>query len=331
MIKRFVSVKTRYYKQKEAAYILDHAFSLRNGFTRSINVNHEHISSNVGVYLPGCKSPSQAFDKMLNAYKRACGKKARIDFNALFEHVVILSEEQVISLENKLGFEKARQLILSSLANYAKSIKATFGFEPFAIDLHFDEGRYEDKAQGLYGDGQEKTFIRNCHAHVQFFNYDFSKKVSPLRHLMKKGKNENGRTNQLNPHFEMMQDLAASSFSNLGFERGKSKNITGVEHLKKEDFVKQKLKRAQCQSDKLNSKNRSLQKALAQKNIEVTEINKQLHAALNEKAVVLKHINKLKQYAYELEQSIVKRCRVSLTNINQGLKKIRPAFALVRK
>ena len=237
MKKRFVSVKTRYYKQNEAIYVLDHAASLRNGVTRSINIKPQYTSNNLGLYLPGCDSPRQAFEKMLDSYKSFTGKKPRVDFNALFEHIIVLSEEQVISIENEFGYDKAKQLIMRSLKKYAQSIKTEFGFEPFAIDLHFDEGRHEYTDQSAQN-RRERIFVRNCHAHVQFLNHDFSRRVSPLRKLMKKGKNEEGRTNQLNPHFEKMQDLAASSFANLGFQRGQSKNATGVEHLKKEDFKK---------------------------------------------------------------------------------------------
>lgn len=330
MKKRFVSVKTRYYKQKEALYVLDHAASLRNGVTRSVNINPEYTSNNMGLYLAGCKSPRQAFMKMLDSYKDVTGKKPRVDFNALFEHVVIFSEEHVISLEKEFGFEEAKQLIMRALTKYAKSIKAKFGFEPFAIDLHYDEGRHEYTDLNAHNK-RERTFIRNCHAHVQFLNYDFSKKISPLRHLMRKGKNEKGRTNQLNPHFEVMQDLAANSFASLGFQRGRSKNITGAEHLKKEDFVKRKLERAKDGHRKLNSENQRLQKALAQKSREVSTINKQLNIALKERTTVLEHIEKLRQYARELEQSITKRCRRTLIILNQRLKSVRPAYKLDRK
>lgn len=329
MKKRFVSVKTRYYKKKEAMYVLDHAASLRNGVTRSININPEYTSNNMGLYLSGCDSPRQAFEKMLDSYKSVTGKKPRVDFNALFEHVVILSEEQVISLEKEFGFKKAKQLIMRALKKYAKSIKTEFGFEPFAIDLHYDEGRHEYTELNAHSK-PERIFIRNCHAHIQFFNYDFSKKVSPLRHLMRKGKNERGRTNQLNPHFEAMQDLAAGSFASLGFQRGQSKNITGVEHLKKEYFIKRKLERAKDAQRKLNSENHRLQKALAQKNCEVSKVNKQLNIALKERTSVLKHIEKLRQYARELEQSIMNRCRRSLITLNQRLKSIRPTYILDR-
>ena len=152
--------------------------------------------------------------------------------------MVVLGEQQVRLLDQKYGIAVAKREIMKCLRFYAEQIKQEFGFESFAIDLHYDEGRHETV---INSGSQSRVFIRNYHAHIQFFNYDFSKKLSPLRHLMKKGVKENGKTCQLNPHFEKMQDLAAKSFFRLGFIRGQSKNVKSVEHLEKEAFVKQKI------------------------------------------------------------------------------------------
>ncbi|MGO4891137.1 hypothetical protein [Flavobacterium sp. W21_SRS_FM6] len=279
--KNFVAVKSRYYKYEPAVAVLDHAHHLRVGFTKSPNVRVEHTSSNVGVYAKGAATPIEALNLMYCQYQKVTGKKPRSDFNCLFEHIVIFSESQYYELEKKYGHKKAKVLVLNRLKKYAQAIKKRFGFEPIAIDFHLDEGHVNDETG---------TFKRNIHAHVQFFNYDFSNKIAPLRKLIKKGKNKDGRTNQLNPNFEKMQDLAAEAFQDLNFTRGQSKNITNKEHLSKEHFVKQKLT------------------ALEKKSVDIGKTNETLNAEISKKREIAENlavdVNRLQQHLNSLSKNI---------------------------
>ncbi|RHW76455.1 hypothetical protein D1094_09095 [Colwellia sp. RSH04] len=159
------------------------------------------------------------------------------------------------------------------LKRYCQVIKSEWGFEPLGFDFHVDEGRYESPIMkesnsfqnSFYCENESKIdafsdglFIRNIHCHVQFINFDFVNKIAPLRHLMSKGKNAVGKTKQLNPNFEKIQDIAFSTFKRLGFERGESKNITGRKHLKKEEFVKQNISNLEVKAIKLAQQNDSL-------------------------------------------------------------------------
>jgi hypothetical protein len=242
-----VGVVSRYFKREAAIAVMDHANALRNGFTRSQNVIPELSHNNVGFYYSGAKSSREAFDLMCDKYKSSTGKKCRSDFNALFEHILVFSEETYTSLEQKYGKNRIKQAMLEQLKKYAEEIKQQYGFEPLGIDFHFDEGtknssiRKEGEKYSNKNKSPTSNIRRNIHCHISFFNYDFSKKVAPLRHLMKKGLDKNGRTNQLNPHFVKFQDIAGDLFSRAGFHRGVSKNITGREHMEKEQFVKHKL------------------------------------------------------------------------------------------
>lgn len=210
--RQYVSVRTQYMKSSSAYALLDHVHALRRGLTCSSNVYQKLSHNNIGIYAFGCISGTEALEIACERYKIVTGKKIRSDFNALFEHVVVLSESQYVLIEKRVGNAEAKRLAINSLKYYAKSIKAEFGFEPLSIDFHLDEGHYDNTGM----------FIRNIHAHVTFFNYDFLKKVAPLRHLMIKGKSDSGRTFQLNPNFEKMQDIVCESFKKLGFVRGES-------------------------------------------------------------------------------------------------------------
>jgi len=227
----YVGVKAYYYKREAALAVLDHAHALRNGFTRSQNVLTEFTHENTGFYYHEAKSCTQALELMCERHKQVTGRKVRSDNNVLFEHVVWLSDRQYTELEERFGKKRVKAAFLKRLKQYAESVKQEFGFEPLGIDIHMDEG-HVDSSSG--------KFTRNTHAHVQFMNYDFSKRRAPLRHMMKKGKDQQGKTNQLNPKFERLQTLVYEQFKGLGFQRGKSKLVTGREHLTKEQFVKNK-------------------------------------------------------------------------------------------
>lgn len=305
-IKAFAAVRTKYYKVDKAYSILDHSNANRNGFTRSANVNPELSMNNVGLYVKGCKNGSQALEQACARYKEVTGKKTRKDFNLLFEHIVILSEEQYVKMEKKYGETKAKQLVVNYLRKYAVQIKKEFGFEPIGIDLHLDEGRYE-----------EGRFVRNIHAHVSFFNYDFKNKLAPLRHLMAKGKNSKSRTNQLNPNFEKMQDIVANTFSPLGFERGESKNVTGREHLQKEKFVKEKLNEMTQTVEVLNIRNQELKSQLTLQKQKSDQLSDEIKIQETKKHWLESKISNLTNLADELELAIKKRCKKTFSFISR--------------
>lgn len=264
----FVAVRTRYYKHQKGQGVLDHAHAERNGFTRSANVHQQFSENNAGWYYHGAESSMDAYHKVYQRHAELKGKKPRSDMNTLFEHVVILSEEQFAELEEitKEAEEGAdlSALIISRLKMYADKIKEEFGFEPLGIDFHLDEGTKQD-------DGSIK---RNVHAHVMFYNYDFKREKAPLKNLMVKGKNENGKSNDLNPNFARMQDIAAESFEALGFERGVSKGLDNRKHEKKAQWIRSEQKR-------LEQGLRSSELKLNQGNIAVKQ-TKDKHARLSQ-------------------------------------------------
>ncbi|HAR61599.1 MAG: hypothetical protein CL541_05535 [Alcanivorax sp.] len=139
--------------------------------------------------------------------------------NLVFEHVLVLSKDQLTKC-NKNGVRDA-------INDYMKQVKEQWGFEPMGYRMHLDEGHYN----------QAGKFVANPHAHIYFFNYDFKKKRSPLRDLMIKGKNEQGKSPTLNPHFVKMQDIAGECFKRLGFRRGISKGEKNKKHQEKAEFV----------------------------------------------------------------------------------------------
>ncbi len=311
-MRKSVGVVTRYYKHASALALLDHVQASRNGFTRSINVVRADCSKdNVQYIYQGEESPIGALNKLIDRHTRAKGKKPRSDFNMLFEHIIVFSEEHYTFLEGKYGKEKTTRAMLNLLKKYTEKIQAEFGFEPISISLHLDEGHEEEV---LVGQELKRRFIRNIHAHVEFYNFSFSKNVAPLRHLMKKGRDDNQRTNQLNPNFVSMQDIAADIFKSAGFERGISKNVTDKKHMSKELFVKNKLRAHEQQLVSVESTLSDLNKLTAQQYSLIQEkgiILESLSSTIDVKQQELSKLNslieQLRRRVYELGKEQLKR------------------------
>lgn len=259
--KKFVSVRTAYYKnekikktikknnkvfqknengsieEKIHTNFIDKTYKsaisefehvLRTKKTNSVNIFNEHTEENITFSPSNCISPLDSYYKCLSKYKKETGRKCRKDMNTLFEHIVILSEEHVSNLESKYGRDKVKKEILRCLKTYSNNYSAKYGFTNCGGSLHLDEGYYDANGK----------FIRNIHAHIMFFNYDFKSRKSNLRNLYKKSINpDTKKTNELNKNFVDIQDMAYSSFKILGFKRGKSKLLTMKKHLSKHNFL----------------------------------------------------------------------------------------------
>jgi hypothetical protein len=299
--KAYVAVKTRYCKADAACSVLDHSNALRAGYTSSVNIHSQYTKKNAGIYAFGCKNATEVLQRCCERYKEITGRKARKDFNVLFEHVVILSEFQYAKLEKQYGEAEAKKLAMKHLFKYAQKIKKEFGFEPMAIDFHLDEGHFENN-----------VFVRNVHAHISFFNYDFVNCVSNLRKLLNKGKDSNGKTNQLNPHFVKMQDLAAEVFQPLGFSRGESKNVTGKEHLNKEQFVKTKLRKLEQKIDEATTRNLDLKNQHELQKSATAKLTNKIKQQEEKHTWLKQQIEFLSELTNEMETAIKKRCKKAL-------------------
>ena len=117
---------------------------------------------------------------------------------------------------------------LADVREFGEECQRRWGITPLQIFLHKDEGHWlggkpdaEDKESFQVG---EKWFKPNYHAHVVF---DW------MNH-------ETGKSRKLNDEdMAAMQTLASDI---LMMERGQSKNVTGKEHLERNDFIIEKQK-----------------------------------------------------------------------------------------
>jgi len=117
---------------------------------------------------------------------------------------------------------------LANVKKFGEECQRRWGITPLQIFLHKDEGHWlnrqpdaEDKESFQVG---EKWFKPNYHAHIIFdwMNHD------------------TGKSQKLNDNDMMKMQTLASDI--LFMERGKSKTITGKEHLERNDFIIEKQK-----------------------------------------------------------------------------------------
>lgn len=288
MSKEFIAIRTRYYKKEKAKSLDKHVRRKSHTTTNA----YPHLSEN--NFSKQFRTKTSCNDE----YFQINGRKTRSDFNEVFEHMGILSLDKFEELEKKYPKDKLQPALLRLVEKYALEIKDKYGFEPLRCDFHLDEGHYDENG----------IFKRNIHFHLQFYNYDFKNKLSPLKNIQKKvvsnidlstGEEvsnlskedlesgiENGKIKRIltvNPFFSDIQDIAARIFKPAGFRRGISKSITGKEHFSKDKYISEKHKEQEQQINQVNaeieSKNASkldLEEHLRNTEAELTELKEQL-------------------------------------------------------
>ena len=142
-------------------------------------------------------------------------------------------QERIVEATDKKGRKKKRNgsspiresvvrikpdTTMDDLMRYTQKVHERWGVRAIQIHIHRDEGHYEDP-------DNPETWIPNLHAHVI---WDW------MNH-------ETGKSYKLNGNdCRQIQDMVAES---LGMERGKSKEETGAEHLKRNEYILQKQKK----------------------------------------------------------------------------------------
>ena len=194
---------------------------------------------------------------------------------------------------------------LADVHKFGEECQRRWGITPLQIFLHKDEGHWlngqpdpEDRESFKVG---ERWFKPNYHAHIVFdwMNHD------------------TGRSRKLNDDDMMQMQTLASDI--LLMERGKSKAVTGKEHLERNDFIIEKQK-AELQRIEAIKRHKEQQVDLAEQELRQvkSEIRTdKLKSAATDAATVIASgvgslfgsgkMKKLEQSNEELRQEIAKR------------------------
>ena len=194
---------------------------------------------------------------------------------------------------------------LADVRRFGEECQRRWGITPLQIFLHKDEGHWlngqpdpEDRESFKVG---ERWFKPNYHAHIVFdwMNHD------------------TGKSRKLNDDDMMQMQTLASDI--LLMERGKSKAVTGKEHLERNDFIIEKQK-AELQRIEAVKRHKEQQLNLAEQELRQmkSEIRTdKLKSAATDAATVIASgvgslfgsgkMKKLEQSNEELRQEIAKR------------------------
>ena len=194
---------------------------------------------------------------------------------------------------------------LADVRRFGEECQRRWGITPLQIFLHKDEGHWlngqpdpEDRESFKVG---ERWFKPNYHAHIVFdwMNHD------------------TGKSRKLNDDDMMQMQTLASDI--LLMERGKSKAVTGKEHLERNDFIIEKQK-AELQRIEAIKRHKERQVNLAEQELRQvkSEIRTdKLKSAATDAATVIASgvgslfgsgkMKKLEQSNEELRQEIAKR------------------------
>jgi hypothetical protein len=221
MSKNFVSTNFKYFKDSNFKGLVDHI--LRN-FKENINAFPKYTPDNFGNRY-NQESYQKIYDKV-NARKAELKlKRLNKTSNTHIDGAFSFSLDRWEELEKEYSKSDLKDMITERMNKYMGEFRKEFGFEPIGWEMHLDEGfekQIEEKKNN-----PDKKLVRNIHAHVGFFNYNFKNDRAPLRKMTKKD-------------WSKTQDIAAKHFLDMGFIRGVSKENTKKNHLSKDDYIQAK-------------------------------------------------------------------------------------------
>lgn len=144
---------------------------------------------------------------------------------------------------------------LKDLLRFTKEVEKKWGIKALQVHLHRDEGHYENPSD-------ENTWVPNYHAHIIWDWMDW----------------KTGKSIKLNADdMSEMQDMVAEA---LDMERGQKKSETGLDHLEREQFIKQKLEKEKKQ---LEEEKRKAQSEKAKAENKANEAKEQARKAHEDK------------------------------------------------
>ena len=229
----YVSANAKYYKNSKSSGEIGH---IQRAFAENKNAWDELTPYNF-----------QSTSDLNSAYRRSFEESSKKNpylkseqANTYIDCCVNFSRDKMNALADKYGWDKVQHVMTRRLNDYMAEIEEKQGFKPVGWAFHADEG-YIDKLTG--------EFKHNYHAHVVFLNYDEKTNKMPLR---RKTKDDWGQ----------FQDIAAECFQKMGFKRGISKEITGAEHLEKDEYIAKKQARQMQENNLLAKFSKQMEKLL---------------------------------------------------------------------
>ncbi|NVK37487.1 MAG: hypothetical protein HWE18_06155 [Gammaproteobacteria bacterium] len=289
-MKNYVSFNVKYYKHTKASGEIGHV--IRQFADNKNSIDHL-VGENFGNF-----DIDTRYRTMLSDFEKIKGKKFQANANTFMDAVLAFSLDQMEVIKKEPEW---KDRMTKCMDQFGEVIKDQYGLQPVGFNFHCDEGHTNKNGDLILEDkGKPKM---NYHAHFIFINYDPVTKQAPLR-KMKRG------------DWSKIQDLAGEAFSDLGFERGISAEITGKRHLEKQDLIESSYKEA-----------KKLKDTLVKECLDLTNQNMKLTSEINS---LRTENEKLKALNAKLKNQIKKWVYAGLAFIKKSLKGFDPTSEAVK-
>lgn len=203
----YISLNAKYYKAADYKHIHDHDLRHSNVSYKLQDTKYKNFEFEFEKFEDLHTKKAQIMQKK--------GTNLRSNENSVVEFVCALGREETQKiLKEKDGYEKLQNALKMTM----EKISERYGFTSIFFSFHGDEG---------YKNGADN--VNNFHAHLCFYNYDFNKEISVLKHIKK-------------DQWSKMQDLAAQCFKacGLNYQRGEKKEVKGKDHLERKYYISAK-------------------------------------------------------------------------------------------
>ncbi|WP_194864242.1 hypothetical protein [Alloalcanivorax profundimaris] len=229
-----------------------------------------------------------------DAEQQRQGRRVRKDYRRMIEAVVVLSDDRMRELVSEKGWRGTRESVSGAMDKLTRAISDEHGLVPIDWHFHTDEGHRDANGR----------FVRNWHAHISFYNYNFENGKSPLVQMSKCRYFKDERTGDLkrdfNHNFVALQDRAGEAFKSLGFRRGEQQKFPGEKrHKTKSEHVS----RLEKQNALAKKKVQQERKAFAvQKSKGVEEITAKYKRLAQDYKRIKRYAEKAKKEREEVER-----------------------------
>jgi hypothetical protein len=294
MDKKFVSIRSQYYKRSQAIGLIGHIerlFKNNKNVLPDEQIEFDNVSGTLDELsdeeiINEMNKLHSENDELSDKDKKKKRNKFILDKkDILFENITDnkitenfkkyskLAEEQYRKKNNNRSFKKEANLYIEFVVNFSQEYFFTQypqnqeqiikDMENLIKDI---ENKYKIKGLGFslhLDEGYKKkdgTIIYNPHFHLSFLNYDFENNVSPWRNLKRSD-------------FKNFQDLAFDNFKNLGFERGISKEITNATNKSKEQIIFEKINKLEEDISILDNEEKLISKKITDLNVDLKNNN----------------------------------------------------------
>lgn len=229
-----------------------------------------------------------------DAEQQRQGRRVRKDYRRMVEAVVVLSDDRMRELISEKGWKNTRESVSEAMDKLTRAISDEHGLVPVDWHFHTDEGHRDANGR----------FVRNWHAHISFYNYNFENGKSPLVKMSKcryfKDESTGDLKRDFNHNFVGLQDKAGEAFKALGFRRGDQQKFPGEKRYKtKSEHVSSLEKKNEAEKKNIQKERK---KFTAQKAKGIEEIKAKYKRLAKDYKKIKRYWDKAKEEKEEVER-----------------------------